>query len=33
MKEEFYYLSRDGKTQIHAVEWLPACEVKGVLQI
>lgn len=33
MKQEFYYLSKDGKTQIHAVEWLPAGEVKGILQI
>lgn len=33
MKKEFYYLSRDGKTQIHAVEWLPEDEPKGVLQI
>ncbi len=33
MKEEFYYLSRDGKTQIHAVEWIPDGEVKGILQL
>jgi len=33
MKKEFYYLSRDGKTQIHAVEWLPEDEPKGILQI
>ncbi len=33
MKKEFYYLSRDGKTQIHAVEWLPEDAPKGVLQI
>ncbi len=33
MKKEFYYLSRDGKTQIHAVEWLPEDTPKGVLQI
>lgn len=33
MKQEFYYLSKDGKTQIHAVEWLPTGEVKGILQI
>ena len=33
MKKEFYYLSRDGKTQIHAVEWMPEDEPKGVLQI
>ena len=33
MKNEFYYLSRDGKTRIHAVEWVPEGEVRGVLQI
>ena len=33
MREEFYYPSRDGRTQIHAVEWTPGGEVRGVLQI
>lgn len=32
-KNEFYYPSADGKTQIHAVEWIPETEIKGVLQI
>lgn len=31
--KEFTYLSADGKTSIHAVEWLPEGEVKAVLQI
>ena len=30
---EFTYPSADGKTAIHAVEWLPEGEVKAVLQI
>ncbi len=33
MKNEFYYLSKDGLTQIHAIEWIPETEVRGVLQI
>ena len=33
MKQEFYYPSRNGKTQIHAIEWIPEGEMKGVLQI
>lgn len=33
MKQEFYYPSKDGLTQIHAVEWIPETEVRGVLQI
>lgn len=33
MKEEFYYLSRDGMTKIHAIEWVPDGEIKAVLQI
>lgn len=33
MKKEFHYLSRDGVTEIHAVEWIPEGEVKAVLQI
>ena len=32
-KTEFCYKSRDGITNIHAIEWLPDGEVKGVLQI
>ena len=32
-KNEFYYLSKDNKTQIHAIEWIPPCEVIGVLQM
>jgi len=32
-KNEFYYMSKDGKTQIHAVEWLPDEEPKAILQI
>ena len=33
VKNEFYYPSVDGKTQIHAVEWIPNGDVVGVLQI
>ena len=33
MENEFYYPSRDSKTKIHAVEWVPEGEIKGVLQI
>lgn len=33
MKQEFFYPSKDGKTQIHAVEWIPEGDVRGVLQI
>lgn len=33
VKKEFYYLSKDGVTQIHAVEWIPEGEVKAILQI
>jgi len=33
MKKEFYYSSKDGITQIHAVEWIPEGDVKAVLQI
>lgn len=32
-KEEFYYKSEDGKTDIHAVKWLPDTEPKAILQI
>lgn len=33
MKNEFYFKSSDGVNQIHAVEWIPEGEVKGVLQM
>ena len=33
MKQEFYYPSRDGLTQIHAIEWVPETKVRAVLQI
>lgn len=33
MKNEFFYPSKDGKTQIHAIEWLPEGEPIGVLQM
>ena len=33
MKQEFYYPSKDGLTQIHAISWIPEGEVRGVLQI
>ncbi len=33
MKKEFYYPSKDGLTQIHAIEWVPETEVRGILQI
>ena len=33
VKNEFFYPSADGKTQIHAVEWLPDGEVLAVVQI
>lgn len=33
MKKEFYYLSADRETQIHAVEWIPEKEIQGILQI
>ena len=33
-KEEFTFLSKNGKTQIHAVRWLPdTAEYRAVLQI
>lgn len=32
-KNEFYYMSKDNKTQIHAIEWLPEGEPKAILQI
>ncbi len=33
MKQEFYYPSKDGRTKIHAIEWIPKGEVTAVLQI
>lgn len=33
VKNEFYYLSADNKTQIHAVKWKPEKEIIGVIQI
>ena len=33
MKNEFYFPSKDGLTQIHAMEWIPEGDVKGCLQI
>lgn len=32
-KQEFTYPSTDGRTKIHAIEWIPEQEVKAVLQI
>lgn len=32
-KEEFTYLSADGKTKIHAETWIPDGEIRAVLQI
>ena len=31
--EHIYYLSQDGKTNIHAVKWQPNCKPRGVVQI
>lgn len=33
MRKEFQFLSKDGITRIHAAEWIPADNIKGVLQI
>lgn len=33
MKKDFYFLSKDGETQIHAIEWVPDGEIRAVLQI
>lgn len=33
VRNEFTFPSADGKTQIHAVEWLPDGEIRAVLQI
>lgn len=32
-RREFYYPSSDGKTRIHAVEWTPEGEARGVVQL
>lgn len=32
-RREFYFPSSDGKTRIHAVEWLPEGEARGVVQL
>ena len=33
MRDEFYFPSKDGNTEIHTMEWKPQGEVKAVLQI
>lgn len=33
MKRNFYYKSKDNKTQIHAIEWIPDGNVNAVLQV
>ncbi len=33
MKDEFYFPSKDGNTEIHTVEWKPEGDVKAVLQL
>lgn len=33
MRDEFYFPSKDGNTEIHTVEWKPEGEVRAVLQI
>lgn len=33
MKHEFYYLSKNGTTQIHAIEWIPEGKVTAVVQM
>ncbi|HJB01936.1 MAG TPA: lysophospholipase [Candidatus Mediterraneibacter merdavium] len=33
MRDEFYFPSKDGNTEIHTMEWKPEGEVKAVLQI
>ena len=33
MKRNFTYRSTDGHTRIHAIEWVPEGEVRGVLQL
>lgn len=33
MRDEFYFPSKDGNTEIHTIEWKPESEVRAVLQI
>ena len=33
MRDEFYFPSKDGNTEIHTIEWKPVGEVRAVLQI
>lgn len=33
MRDEFYFPSKDGNTEIHTVEWKPDVQVRAVLQI
>ena len=33
MKDEFYYPSKDGNTEIHTIEWKPQGEVRAVVQL
>ena len=33
MKDEFYFPSKDGNTEIHTIEWKPEGSVKAVLQL
>lgn len=33
MKREFQYPSRDGVTQIHAIEWEPEGEIHAVMPV
>ena len=33
MKDEFYFPSKDGNTEIHTIEWKPEGDVKAILQI
>lgn len=33
MRDEFYFPSKDGNTEIHTIEWKPEKEVRAVLQI
>ena len=32
-KDEFYYPSKDGNTEIHTIEWIPDGEIKAVVQL
>ena len=33
MRDEFYFPSKDGNTEIHTIEWKPEGKVRAVLQI